>query len=443
LIHLDEREITARAGRVAAGWARLGLAPGDSVAALAGNSAEFVIAREAATALELWFVPVNPRLAPPEMEHIVSVARPRALVVEPAVSGWHPAAVPTHTFAELEAMAGAAPPLRTAAGATILFTSGTTGRPKGCLRPEAAEAARVAELTASHGLGPTDIHLVACPLAHSAPGIFLRACRLAGARTVILPRFDARTFPEQVRDSGATVCFLVPTQVERLLAGPRTDLRPLRALIVAGAPFAPASRARLVDWLGPGRLHEFYGSSETGTITVHLNEQSGPPGFVGHPPPGVTVEIAAAPGEVGEIRVRSAACMAGYIGEPPVPQGGFVAPGDLGRMTPDGGIVLVDRKGDLIITGGVNVYPAEVERALLEHPAVRGAVVFGLPNSEWGEQVCALVAGDAAEADLRAFLRDRIAAYKIPKRFTFIGLDELPIGATGKPLRRLARERWG
>jgi acyl-CoA synthetase (AMP-forming)/AMP-acid ligase II len=132
--------------------------------------------------------------------------------------------------------------------------------------------------------------------------------------------------------------------------------------------------------------------------------------------------------------------MAGYLGEPPLAPGAGVAPGDLGRLTADRGVVLVDRKGDLIISGGVNVYPAEVERALLEHPDVRGAVVFGRPHPDWGEEVCALVASEVGEPELRRFLEERIARFKIPRRFRFVRLEELPLGPSGKPLRRAARD---
>jgi acyl-CoA synthetase (AMP-forming)/AMP-acid ligase II len=422
VIVVDEDEVAERAAALAADWGWL--APGDAVAVRAGNTVGFVAARDAATALGLWFVPVNPKLAPPEVEHIVRTSGARLLVDDP-IGG--------------RGVAAAARP--SAAGATILFTSGTTGWPKGCLRPEAVEAARLAEMTASYGITSDDVHLVACPLAHSAPGAFLRAARLAGARTVLLPRFDAAAFVDAVRATGATFCFLVPTQVERLLAH-GGDLAPLRAVIVAGAPFAPAARARFVDRLGPGKLFEFYGSSETGTISVAPpSAQPAEGGFVGWPPPGVEVEVVE-PREdgVGELQVRSAACMTGYLGEPPLAPGAWVTVGDLGRRTADGGVVLVDRRGDLILTGGVNVYPAEVERALLAHPAVRGAVVFGRPHPDWGEEVCALVAADAGEPELRAFLRERIAGYKIPKVFSFVALEELPIGASGKPLRRRARD---
>jgi long-chain acyl-CoA synthetase len=143
----------------------------------------------------------------------------------------------------------------------------------------------------------------------------------------------------------------------------------------------------------------------------------------------------------GELQVRTPAGMAGYLGEPPLAPGSFIAPGDLGHLTDDGGVVLLDRKGDLVISGGVNVYPAEVERALLEHPGVQGAVVFGLPHPDWGEEVCALVAGAPDEDELRAFLRGRVAGYKIPRRIVRVAHDALPIGPSGKPLRRVARER--
>jgi long-chain acyl-CoA synthetase len=423
-VFLDEDDVRARAGRAAAALRRRGLGPGDALAVLAGNTPDFVVAREAATALELVFVPVNPRAAAPEIDEMVARSGARLLVADRA----HPGAVP---IAALDG-AGSRSLREGAMGATVLFTSGTTGRAKACLRPEAAEAARAAELTATYGLRRDDVHLIACPLAHSAPGIFLRAARAAGARTILLGRFDA----DAVCAAPASFVFLVPTQIARLVDRPAPAS--LRAVIVAGAPFPPALKARALAWLGPGRLWEYYGSSETGTIAVAPPAaQPGPAGFVGWAPPGVEVALA----DDGEVLVRSAGCMAGYLGEPPRAPDGFVATGDLARRGPDGGLILVDRKSDLIISGGVNVYPAEVERALAEHPAVHGAVVYGRPHPDWGEEVAALVAaaGPLDAEGLRGFLRERIAGYKIPKRFRFVAADELPIGPSGKALRRVAR----
>jgi acyl-CoA synthetase (AMP-forming)/AMP-acid ligase II len=421
---LDDDEVCARAGRAAAALRRRGLAAGDAVAVLAGNTPDFVVARDAATALELVFVPIHPRAAPAEIADQVARSGARLLLADRP----HDGAVP---IAALDG-AGSASLRAGAMGATLPFTSGSAGRPKPCLRPEPAEAARGAELIASYGLGPDDVHLVACPLAHSAPGILLRAARAVGARTILLERQDR--FVEAADD--ATVVFLVPTQIARLVDGPAP--RRLRAVIVGGAPFPPALKARALAWLGPGRLWELYGSTETGTIAVAPpSAQPGPAGFVGWAPPGVEVELA----DDGEVRVRSAACMSGYLGEPPRAPDAFLATGDLARRGADGALILVDRKSDLILSGGANVYPAEVERALAEHPLVRGAVVYGRPHPEWGEEVCALVAAAAplAADALVAFLRERVAAYKIPKRFRFVGADELPVGPTGKPLRRRAR----
>jgi acyl-CoA synthetase (AMP-forming)/AMP-acid ligase II len=334
-------------------------------------------------------------------------------------------------------------------GATLLYTSGTTGRPKGCLRPAAAEEARVAELVATYALGPDDVHLIACPLAHSAPGIFLRAARAAGARTALLDGFRPRAFLDALVATRATVCFLVPTQWYRLLELPPAerahDLSSLRAAIVAGAPLAPAIRSRLEDWLGPGRLWEFYGASETGTITVAAPaEHAAHPGSVGRPPPGVSLRLA----DDGEIFVRSATLFAGYLGDDgavtrPDERDGHISGGDLGVVDGDGRLTLIDRKHDTIISGGANVHPAEVERVLSAHPAVAGAVVVGTDDPEWGQVVTALVAPrDGARldaADLTAFARAHLAGYKVPRRWATCALDALPIGGSGKALRRAAR----
>jgi fatty-acyl-CoA synthase len=288
----------------------------------------------------------------------------------------------------------------------------------------------------------------------------VRALRSLGARTAILPRFEAVTFAESVRMSGATVVFMVPTQVQRLLAlpGPRSpaDLSPLRAVIVAGAPFAPAARAAFAAWLGPGKLWEFYGASETGTICVRAPHDAAAdgedgasiPGLVGKPPAGVRLELrdpAGQPvpeGELGEIFVHSPTLMTGYVGEPPLLPGQLISVGDLGRMSP-AGLILVDRRHDTLISGGVNVYPAEVERVLASHPAIAHAVVCGIADPEWGDKVCALVslrAGAAATVDeLLDFARERLAPAKRPKLLRLVTDSDLPIGSSGKPLRRRAR----
>lgn len=408
------------------------------VALLAPNGPAWIAARDAVTVAGEMLVPLNPRLAPPEIAELLARARPHRVLADPALADRLPTGV---AWEPVDRVRPAREPLRHEIGATLLFTSGTTGRPKACVRGAACERARAEELIATYAIGPRDVHLVACPLSHSAPGIFLRAARAAGAETVVLPRFSAESFLAAVERHRATLFFLVPTQIERLLALPasvrdRYDLTSVRCAIVAGAPFPPARKRAAIDWLGHGRLWEFYGSTETGTVAVcRPEEHLERPGSVGRPPPDVQIRTID-----GELYVRSPAVMDGYLEDEPAVVDGYVTVGDLGRVDGDGYVHLVDRKHDTIITGGVNVYPAEVERALAELPGVRGAVVCGIDDPDWGQIVAAVVCADGSEDELRAQLRARIAPYKIPKRIAFVDAEALPVGSSGKPLRRRARD---
>jgi acyl-CoA synthetase (AMP-forming)/AMP-acid ligase II len=451
---LDEDRAAARA---AALLARLRLPPGEIVAVLAGNNETAIAARDAATAGELVLAPINPRLAPPEIGWLLGHARPRALIVDREHAALAPDGITTILVDDDRPLILSESPqgrvegrdlYASRGGATLLYTSGTTGTPKGCLRSDAQDRARIDELTATYALTADDVHLVACPLAHSAPGIFLRACRAAGARTVVAPAFRAEAFLAAVAAHRASVFFLVPTQWQRLLALPdevrrRADWSSLRCAIVAGAPIAAETKARIADWIGPDRLWEFYGSSETGTVTViGPRDHAAHPGSVGRPPAGVSIEL-----RDGEVFVSSPAVMSGYLDATGalVPATPPISVGDLGTLDAAGWLTLIDRKHDTIISGGMNVYPAEVERALAEHPAVAGAVVFGVDDPEWGQRVAAVIAARGAPpspAALLAFLRDRIAAYKLPRALAFCALDDLPIGSSGKALRRAARVRF-
>jgi acyl-CoA synthetase (AMP-forming)/AMP-acid ligase II len=441
---LDDSEVTAAALALAAALRDRGCDAGGRVALLCTNSVDFVIARDAVTAVGATLVPVNPKLAPPEVAHVLDSSDARTILVERPLAdriGEREIDMILLPFERTDL--GDHPP-PSGYGATLIYTSGTTGRPKGCLRTADQERARGTELISTYSLTADDVHLIACPLAHSAPGIFLRAGRAVGATTIIQARFRPEEFLEAVQQHRATFFFLVPTQYERLLALPREvreryDISSIRAALVAGAPITAVTKEAIINWLGPDRLWEFYGSSETGTVSVlPPAEQLTRPMSVGQPPPGVSLRIVD-----GEIYVRSDAVMEGYIHAESHRVDGHITVGDLGRLDEDGYLYLRGRKHDMIISGGVNVYPAEVEQALAEHPEVTGAIVFGVTDHDWGEAVTALVAPrHLDEAGLRAFLRERVAAYKIPKRFHLVDLHEIPIGATGKPQRRQVDARY-
>jgi long-chain acyl-CoA synthetase len=468
-IEVREDEVGPLARRIGGAVlsASQGTAP-ERIAVLCGNCIEMVAARDAITALGASMVPVNPKLAAPEIAFVLGHSRARVLlahgslatVAAEAAASLDPAARPRLIrLDQLDETVPLGPPSDlTLFGSTTIYTSGTTGHPKGCVRTEEQEAARAHELIASYSISASDVHLIPCPLAHSAPGIFLRACRSVGARTFIMERFRAESFLAAVEQVKATIFFMVPTQYERLLALPASvrdsfDISSIRVALVAGAPIAPATKEKLIDWLGLTRLWEFYGSSETGTVAVlPPDEQLTRPRSVGRPPAGVVIELrdesgAPAPaGQVGEIFVSSPTVMSGYLdaetGEVST-SASTISVGDLGRLDDDGYLYLVDRKHDMIISGGVNVYPAEVERALAEHPAVLGAVCFGVEDDDWGQIVAAAVAVEDPETadghQVREFLRTVIAPFKIPKALAFISHEQLPVGSSGKPQRRKAR----
>ena len=445
------------------------------MAVLAGICPEMVVAREALAAAEMAMIPLDPRAAPPELAFVLVHARPALVLHQPTgavelaaskaadriLPFRRPQLVPIERVSAAPAESGS-PATRPAPraldagaiGATLLYTSGTTGRPKGCVRTAEQEAARARELVETYSITADDVHLVACPLAYSAPGIFLRAARVVGAATALLPRFTPAGFLDAVAATRASIFFLVPTQLQRLVSlAPEVrdaaDLSSVRAVVVAGAPMSTALRRAAISWLGKGKLWEFYGSTETGTVSILRPEaQLSHPDSVGRPAPGVDLRCDHTADAPGEIFVRSATVMSGYWNpitgavEWPGTGDGYLSVGDLGHIGPSGYLHLVDRLHDTIITGGVNVYPAEVERALALHPEVEAAVVIGQADPEWGQRVVALVvrADDSTltEETLRQHLRGNLAPHKIPKEIGFVGHEEIPRTASGKPIRRAA-----
>jgi long-chain acyl-CoA synthetase len=360
---------------------------------------------------------------------------------------------------ELESLLDAGEPARElaerAAGdtAVILYTSGTTGNPKGAELTH-GNLRRNIEISAIGlaGLSGDDIVLGALPLFHS----FGQTCSMnsavrAGACLDLMPRFDATRTLELMDRDGVTIFHGVPTMYHALLHHPerdRYDTSKLRMCLSGGAALPVEVLRGFEDAFGVVIL-EGYGLSETSPVaSFNHPERERKPGSIGTPIEGVQMKVVdeddeeVRPGEVGEIVIRGHNVMKGYWKRPDateeVMRGGWFHSGDMARMDEDGYFFIVDRKKDMIIRGGYNVYPREIEEVLYEHPAVSEAAVVGVPDERLGEEVGAAIAlkpgAEAHADDLRDFVKQRVAAYKYPRRIWFV--DELPKTATGKILKR-------
>jgi long-chain acyl-CoA synthetase len=418
--------------RAAAALHARGLAAGDRVAVVTGPSAQYL--GVALGALRTGIVPVllNPTLTPGELAVLLDDAAP-ALVLRAA---------------DLEA-------LTTFPGQTelapyplarpMMYTSGTTGRPKGVwsgVLDDDAAAALVREERELWGFDTADRLLVVSPLHHSAPLRFAAGTLFEGGSVILTG--GTTTMADAIAQHRPTSAFLAPAHLQRLFGGRRPaelpDLSSFRLVAHAGAPCPEPLKRRALDAFPDGSVWEFYGSTEGQFTACPAADWLARPGTVGRARPGRRLEVDAD----GTIWCHVPAhARFEYWRDPQKTahawRGSAFTVGDLGRLDQDGFVFLDGRRDDLIITGGVNVYPLEVEHALLAHPAVHDAAVFPLEDEQWGQMVVAAVVADVPAAELDRFLRDRLAPYKRPKRI--VAVAELPHSPTGK-LRRstLARD---
>ncbi|GGS71557.1 long-chain-fatty-acid--CoA ligase [Planobispora rosea] len=466
-VTLDEVEITYGAlermsGRVATLLRRRGIRAGDRVAIMLPNVPEFAVVYYGVLRAGAVVVPLDPLLRRREIAAYVGDCGARLLIAWHALAETAEAGV-AGTGADcffvvpeefrrllrgLTAEPGTAP---RGAGdtAVIHYTSGTTGRPRGIELTHANLGGNAATVARMQALGVDDVLLGALPLYHS----FGQTCSLnasvhAGARLTLLPRFEPGRALEVIRRDGVTVFQGVPTMYIALLDHPGASDMSLLRVCVSGGAAMPLDVLRAYETRFGCSIVEGYGLSETSPVAA--TNRTGPgrrPGSIGWPVKDVEMKVVGEDGrevpcgQVGEIVVRGPNVMKGYWNDPAataeVIRDGWFHTGDLGRVDADGFFFLVDRRRDVIIRGGYTVYPREVEEVLYEHPAVRQAVVVGVPHPELGEEIAAVVALRApAEPDeLRDFARERVAAYKYPRRISFT--DELPVSPTGKVLKRV------
>jgi malonyl-CoA/methylmalonyl-CoA synthetase len=446
-------ELEAASARVAGRLRRAGLAPGDRVLVSAASSMDLVVAYLGALRMGLVVVPVNTAYREREVAHIVGDAGPRAAVVDDPDRGrWAQRAAGGDlvvTGPEVGLPDGDPPPLDTAGPgdpALLCYTSGTTGAPKGAVLAHGNLLASAEALRLAWRWEPDDRLVLALPLFHiHGLGVGLHGTLLAGASAVLLPRFEADAVLDAARDHQATLFFGVPTMYSRLAASPRAaELGRLRLCVSGSAPLPPTVFERLAERAGQ-RVLERYGMTETIMNVSNPYDGERRPGTVGLPLPGVELRLAG--GDQGEVLLRGPNVFSGYWGNPAAtaeafdPDGWFRT-GDLGSLDERGYLRIEGRSKELIITGGYNVHPREVEELLLEHPGVAEAAVVGTPSEEWGEQVTAFVvpadlAAPPGRDELLAFAAERLAGFKRPRVVHYV--EALPRNALGKVMKHELR----
>lgn len=463
----------------------MGLRPGDQVALMTYNRPEHPEIAHAIFYLQAGLVMIGYRMKPPEIEYIVDNSDSRIVFF------WHEFADRILPFRERYGKllkdgfvslggqsAGALDyedlfinppeleldglPQPEEVGRSMIYTSGTTGRPKGAARradiaakPEVLDY--LFKTIAFLKMAPDEVHLVCCPLYHSAPTYFNTVTFILGGASVLMPRFDPVQFLELVARHRVTSTHLVPTMVTRLLQVPQEvtrslDLSSLRSVICGAAPLFPEYKTAFLNRFGDC-LYEYYGSTETGVNTfITPQEMRARPSSVGRAFADNDLKICDAmgndvpDGERGILYMHNALLMEGYYKNRKATvetyRGKHMTVGDVAVRDAEGYIYIVDRVKDMIIRGGVNIYPAEVEEVLVGMPGVADAAVVGKPDTEFGESVAAFIVRQAgsrvSEADIQAYCAERMQNHKIPATIVF--MEEIPRTPTGKILKKELRE---
>jgi long-chain acyl-CoA synthetase len=470
------RELDDRSRRAAHALAALGVQRGDRVAVMVPNSIEYFEAIHGAGRLGAIVVPVNIHFKADEAGWVVSDSGATAVVVDehlaPSLAAVpdvpHLVVGPGGSYEAALAGAPAAgevdPPEVVGDGwPTIMaYTSGTTGRPKGVAIGEGDFRRRADGVAASGlrwGLGPDDVHLLVGPSYHMGP-LFWSQMHLAfGATVVIMPKWDPQQCLELIERWRVTNVHMVPANFTRLLALPedvrtRYDLSSLKIVVHAAAPCPVPLKRAFMDFVGTDKVWEYFGASEGGGTVISPLEWLEHPGSVGKPFPGNEFAILdddgneLPPGEVGTIWARPAESSFEYHNDPEKTaashRGAWFTVGDAGYLDDDGYLYLTDRKSDMVISGGVNIYPREIEDSLFQHPDVVDCAVLGVPDDQWGEVLYAVVqrrAGSSLDADgVVAWCREHLADYKRPRIVEFV--DELPRDPNGKVRKPRLREAW-
>ena len=476
-------ELNRMANRQAKVLQDLGVKAGTTVVWCGQNGIEVVSLVHASRKAGALSVPLNYRLTPDEAHYVIDNSDATLVLFDieqaeqlqdgptacPKVTAWvafRCTADQVPDWAQhLESLAEAAPeedvtPVGSddSAGATMIYTSGTTGKPKGALRRGGTDPETGAALMQLIGFVPDDIYLTTGPLYHSGPLGFMGVVQALGGTTIVQRHFDAEAWLGLVQEHKVTTTFSAPTPIRRVVDLPpetiaKYDYSSMQRMVANAAPWPFELKRKYIERLGEGSLWEVYGSTELGVNTVLApDDQMRKPGSCGRAAPLVDVALfdddgnrVEGVGEPGELFVRSKAAFdAYYKAEEKFEEskrGDWLTVGDIAYRDEDGFYFICDRKKDMIISGGMNIYPAEIEAVLVAHPAVADACVFGVPSDEWGESVHAAITlypdQTATDEELQTFGREHLAKYKVPRSFDRI--DEIPRSASGKMLKRELR----
>jgi long-chain acyl-CoA synthetase len=481
-------DLLARVNQVTHGLRAQGLQRGDTVAVLLPNCLEMIEVYLGALQMGLYFTPINHHFVAAQIAYIVNDSDAKVLVAHASFADEVAAALPeidvstvacfttggaplpgTKDFSELTAGQPTTLPPDRATGSAMHYTSGTTGRPKGVKRaiPD-LEPDVMGELyggfQAMFGVQPRDghVHITGSPLYHTAVLMWTGNSLHLGHTVVLMEKWTPEGMLQLIDRHRVTTSHMVPTQFHRLLALPqevrdRYDVSSLRCMVHAAAPCPPDVKRKMIDWWGDA-IMEYYAATEGGGTIVTAKEWLEKPGTVGKAWPGAEIRISdddndtwVGPDVEGTVYMALSQANFEYKGDKAKTdenrKDGFFTVGDWGLLDEDGYLFLKDRKSDMIISGGVNIYPAEIEAALLTHPGVADVAVFGIPHPDWGEEIKAVVqpaeggeAGAAFADELLAHCKDKLAKYQIPRSIDFV--PELPRDPSGKLYKRKLRDPY-
>jgi acyl-CoA synthetase (AMP-forming)/AMP-acid ligase II len=458
------RQLHDRVAGIAAALSQHGFRAGDRLALLLPNEPDYLELVYACAWLGVIAVPVNARLSIPEIDHLIADASPRGLIRHSSLAV--PTVKPSWELVldqePLDAQGDSHPePIYDPeAILALVYTSGTTGHPKGVVVTHANILANVDHFNYWAPYHEGGVHLHAAPIFHIADFPFMFAAPAFGVCQVTIPKFDAQTFCETVQRERVSQSVLVPTMINLLIQDykfQKYDLTSLKTLGYGGSPMAPELVHRIREVLPNLKLVQSYGLSEAGFLTGLKDNEHTEDRLMscGRTCPGIDLRIVdesgkeVEPGGHGELVARGANVMRGYWNNSEETKlafrDGFFRTGDIGYRDAKGYFYILDRLKDMIVTGGENVYSGEVEAVIYQHPAVREAAVFGIPDSRWGELVAACVVRkpemSLSENELIAHCRRSLANYKVP-RHVELSDTELPKSGSGKILKRILRERF-